>query len=158
MAASGSVALYYVEDVTPTPPSGPKPDEKVSLGRKDIDEVYERFPGQDAEIVALGCPHCSKDELERIAELLEGRKAKKELWICTARKIVEANPDLVVRIEKSGAKVLCDTCMVVSPASERYRKMMVNSGKALAYLPGLCGVKAGFGSTEECIDAVTGRK
>lgn len=158
MAASGSVALYYVEDVTPTPPSGPKPDEKVSLGRKDIDEVYERFPGQDAEIVALGCPHCSKDELERIAELLEGRKAKKELWICTARKIVEANPDLVARIEKSGAKVLCDTCMVVSPASERYRKMMVNSGKALAYLPGLCGVKAGFGSTEECIDAATGRK
>jgi predicted aconitase len=158
MAASGSVALYYVEDVTPMPPSGSKPNEKVSLGRKDIDEVYERFPGQDAEIVALGCPHCSEDELERIAELLEGRKAKKELWICTARKIVEANPDLVARIEKSGAKVLCDTCMVVSPASERYRKMMVNSGKALAYLPGLCGVKAGFGSTEECIDVATGRK
>jgi phosphomecalonate degydratase large subunit len=158
MAASGSVALYYVEDVTPRPPPGSEPNEKVSLERKDIDEVYERFPGQDAEIVALGCPHCSEDELERIAELLEGRKAKKELWICTARKIVEANPDLVARIEKSGAKVLCDTCMVVSPASERYRKMMVNSGKALAYLPGLCGVKAGFGSTEECIDAAMGRK
>lgn len=157
MAASGSVALYYVEDVTPMPPSGSKPNEKVSLGRNDIDEVYERFPGQDAEIVALGCPHCSEDELERIVELLEGRKAKKELWICTARKIGEANPDLVARIEKSGAKVLCDTCMVVSPASERYRKMMVNSGKALAYLPGLCGVKAGFGSTEECIDVATGR-
>jgi len=158
MAASGSVALYYVEDVTPGPPPGSNPDEKVSLGRKDLDEVYEKYPGVDAEIVAIGCPHCSKDELEKIARLLEGRKTKKELWICTARKIAEAYPDLVARIEMSGAKVLCDTCMVVSPASERYRKMMVNSGKALVYLPGLCGVKAGFGSTEECIDVATGRK
>lgn len=155
MAASGSVALYYVENVTPRPPSRSEPQEKVSLSRKDIDEVYERFPGEDAEIVALGCPHCSKEELERIAELLEGRKTRKELWICTARKIAEENPELMARIEESGAKVLCDTCMVVSPASEQYRKMMVNSGKALAYLPGLCGVKAGFGSTEECIDVAT---
>jgi predicted aconitase len=158
MAASGSVALYYVEDVTPLPPSRSEPEEKISLGRKDIDEIYERFPGDDAEIVALGCPHCSKEELERIAELLDGRKTKKQLWICTARKIAESHPDLVARIERSGAKVLCDTCMVVSPASERYRKVMVNSGKALAYIPGLCGVKAGFGSTEECIDAAMGRK
>ncbi len=59
MAASGSVALYYVEDVTPAPPSRFEPEEKISFGRKDIDEVYERFSGEDAEIVAIGCPHCS---------------------------------------------------------------------------------------------------
>lgn len=156
MAASGSVALYYVEDVTPTPPSRSKTEEKVSLGRKDIDEVYERFSGADSEIIAIGCPHCSAFELEQIALLLGGRKTRKELWICTARKIAEAHADLVAKIEKSGAKVICDTCMVVSPASEQYRKMMVNSGKALAYLPGLCGVKAGFGSTKDCIDEACG--
>ncbi len=69
---------------------------------------------------------------------------------------LNAHPDLVARIEESGAKVICDTCMVVSPASDGFRKMMVNSGKALAYLPGLCGVKAGFGSTEECIESACG--
>jgi len=157
MAASGSVALYYVEEVTPTPPEEPGKLEKISVERKKIDEVYERHPGMDADIVALGCPHCSKAELDRIAELLEGKKVKKELWVCTARKIAEGCPDLVTRIEKSGAKVICDTCMVVSPASERYRKMMVNSGKALAYIPGLCGIEAGFGSTEECIETATRR-
>ncbi len=156
MAASGSVALYYVEDVTPKPPSRSGHEDDIPLGRKDIDEVYERFPGADAEIVAIGCPHCSASELEHIASLLEGRKARKELWVCTARKIAEFYPDLVAKIEKSGAKVICDTCMVVSPSSEQYMKMMVNSGKALAYLPGLCGVKAGFGSTEECIDEACG--
>jgi phosphomecalonate degydratase large subunit len=156
MAASGSVALYYVQGITPTPPAAFGPLERICIDRKQIDEVYQKYSGADAEIVALGCPHCSRAELNRIADLLEGKKVRKELWVCTARKIAKSHPDLVARIEKSGAKVLCDTCMVVSPASERYKKMMVNSGKALAYIPGLCGIEAGFGSTEECIKAATG--
>ncbi len=151
MAASGSVALYYVENVTPEPPIEGKTEERISLGRKDIDEIYEAYPYSESQLVALGCPHCSKEELETIDRLLEGKQVGSELWICTARKIAEENQDLIAKIEKSGAKIFCDTCMVVSPASNRYRKIMVNSGKALSYLPGLCNVKAGFGSTEECI-------
>ena len=151
MAASGSVALYYVDGVTPSPPNDSEPGEKITLQMSDIDEVYEKYPGNDADIVALGCPHCSHEELQRIAELLEEGKVQKELWVCTARKIADSCPDLVKRIEECGARVFCDTCMVVSPASERYQKMMVNSGKALVYIPGLCGVRAGFGSLEECI-------
>jgi hypothetical protein len=158
MAASGSVALYYVENVTPAPPTGSNPDETIALDRKDIEEVYERHPGSGADIVALGCPHCSREELEAIARLLKGRKVQKELWVCTARKIRDANLDLVAEIEASGARVFCDTCMVVSPATERFRKMLVNSGKALVYLPGLGGVQAGLGSLEECIDAATERR
>ena len=163
MAASGSVALYYVEDfshrsVTPSPPAGPEPLQTITLDRKEIEEVYEKYPGADADIVALGCPHCSREELESIARLLEGHKVQKELWVCTARKIQEACPDLVAEIEASGARVFCDTCMVVSPATEGFRKMMVNSGKALVYLPGLGGVQAGLGSTEECINVALGRR
>ena len=157
MAASGSVALYYVEDVTPAPPSRGE-EERISLGRREIEEVYAAHSGDEAEAVALGCPHCSAEELEKIARLLEGRKVKKEMWVCTARKTAEQNPHLVRIIEESGARVYCDTCMVVSPASEKLGKIMVNSGKALAYLPGLAGVKAGLGSIEECIDAALGRR
>jgi predicted aconitase len=156
MAASGSVALYYVDGVTLAPPEKSEPGERITLDKADIDQVYEMYPGIDADIVALGCPHCSLDELKKIAGLLAGRKVQKELWVCTARKIADSCPELVERIEKSGAKVFCDTCMVVSPASERYQKMMVNSGKALSYIPGLCGVRAGFGSLEECIKAALG--
>ena len=157
MAASGSVALYYVEDVTPAPP-GPWQAEKICLGRKEIDEVYLKYPGSGADVVALGCPHCSLEELKTIARLLQGQKVQKELWVCTARKIADAHPQLVAAIEESGARVFCDTCMVVSPATERFDKMMVNSGKALVYLPGLGGVQAGLGSLEECIDVALGRR
>jgi predicted aconitase len=154
MAASGSVALYYVVDLTPEPQ--PPAEEKIALGREEIDEVYENYPADDADVVALGCPHCSRAELEGIAEMLDGKRTEKELWICTARRIAKSCPDLVARIERSGAKVICDTCMVVSPASERYDKMATNSGKALAYIPGLCKIKAGFASTEDCIREATG--
>jgi predicted aconitase len=154
MAASGSVALYYVDGATPAPPGG-EPEEKIAFDNKDIEEVRADHPPEDADLVALGCPHCSPAELFRIADLLEGKKVRRELWICTARKIAQAYPDVVRRIEKSGARVICDTCMVVCPASERYRKIAVNSGKALAYIPGLVRVQAGFGSTEECIDVAT---
>ena len=71
-------------------------------------------------MVALGCPHCSAEELEKIAGLLQGKKVQKELWVCTARKIADAHPHLVAAIEESGARVFCDTCMVVSPATERF--------------------------------------
>ncbi len=160
MAASGSVALYYVEDVTAAPPSGlnfssgsaeRKLDERIALGREDIDEIYEQYPAAGCDAVALGCPHCSKEELETAARLLKGQKVQKELWICTARKIAESHPQLVAAIEESGARVFCDTCMVVSPATERFGRMLTSSGKALAYLPGLAGVKAGLASLEDCI-------
>ncbi|NPU87969.1 aconitase X catalytic domain-containing protein [Methanothrix sp.] len=155
MAASGSVALYYVKDVTQEPPEHDEDAcEFVEIEEEEIRSVYDSTI--DVDIVALGCPHCSMQELERIADLLEGRKVSSELWICTARRIAESAPELVRRIESTGARVICDTCMVVSPASERFKHMMVNSGKALAYIPGMCGISASFGSLEECIDAATG--
>ena len=160
LAASGSVALYYVDGATPAPPA-PGADEvayeSINIEKEEIEAVYSEHSGSDADIVALGCPHCSREELERIADLLDGQKVAKEMWVCTARKISDACPDLVERIESSGARVYCDTCMVVSPATEGYRKMMVNSGKALVYLPGLGGVDAAFGSLDECVDVALGR-
>lgn len=155
MAASGSVALYYVEGVTPEPPEhDPSACELIVIDEEDLRSVYGSTDGVD--VVAIGCPHCSLQELERIADLLEGKKVIGELWVCTSRRIAESAPGLVRRIESTGARVICDTCMVVSPASEHFRHMMVNSGKALAYLPGMCGIKASFGSLESCIDAATG--
>lgn len=153
MAASGSVALYYFNEDAPT---GSVDMEAISIRPGDIKEVYEKNrPDEDVDIIALGCPHCSPDELERLAHLLSKKTVKREFWICTSKRTRDLHPDLVEKIEKSGAKVFCDTCMVVSPASDRHRKMMTNSGKALAYIPGLCKIKAAFGTTEECVRVAT---
>ncbi len=75
----------------------------------------------------------------------------KELWIFTSGILRDRHPDLVAGIESSGAKVICDTCMVVSPFCERFSCMMVSSGKALSYVPQMCGSDAMLGSIEDCV-------
>jgi len=157
MAASGAVALYHVEGITPEAGKYDEPLETITIEERQIKDVYETDTGSgtgsgEPDLIAFGCPHSSPDELGRLARLLDGKKVKKEVWICTSRAIKDRNPELVARIEKSGAKVFCDTCMVVSPASEKFKCMMVNSGKAHKYVPNLCGIKSVMAPTEKCIE------
>jgi predicted aconitase len=150
MAASGAVALYHVAGATPEAGKYEVPKDKITIEERQIKEVYTKG---EPDLIAFGCPHSSEEELERLALLLNGKKVKKEVWVCTSRAIKNKHPELIRRIEKSGAKVFCDTCMVVSPASEKFACMMVNSGKAHKYVPNLCGARSIMATTEECVKA-----
>ncbi len=150
MAASGAVALYHVAGATPEAGKYEAPKEKITIEEAQIKAVYS---SGEPDLIAFGCPHSSVSELERLAQLLKGKKVKKEVWVCTSRAIKNKHPELIRKIEKSGAKVFCDTCMVVSPASERFGCMMVNSGKAHKYVPNLCGARSIMATTEECVEA-----
>jgi Uncharacterized conserved protein len=153
MAATGAVALFHVDGITPESRifkydvSGL---EKISVDRADIMTIFEDVP---VDAVAIGCPHCSPEELSQIADLLSGRTVKIPFYVFASRGVIEKYPDAVARIEKSGARVYADTCMVVSPAMEQYQTIMVSSGKAFAYVPNMCGAAVRIGTLEECIDA-----
>ncbi len=140
MAASGSVALFYV-DATGSY------EETVEIQPADL---HLDAP-DEADVVVLGCPHCSRSELIEIERLLHGRKVRRPLWVCTSRFVAQRAPQTVARIEQTGARVICDTCMIVSPAFEN-RHMMVNSGKAFEYGPSLCRSPTSIGSTESCVE------
>jgi hypothetical protein len=77
------------------------------------------------------------------------------LYVFAAQGIIDKNRETVSSIERSGARVFADTCMVVSPVMEQYPAIMVNSGKALAYVPDMCGAIARIGSIEECVAVAT---
>ncbi len=151
MAASGAVALYHVDRATPESGSYQAPAETITIERSQLDEVFDKDGGRDVDLAALGCPHYSHEELESAAKLLDGVKVEKEVWIYTSRQVRDASPDAVRRIEASGAKVFVDTCMVVSPATERFGCVLTDSGKALKYIPGMCGVGSGLASIRECL-------
>jgi len=159
MAASGAVALYHVEGITPEARgvSGIFRSDKGSMETIFVEQsaIDELFTDMDVEAVALGCPHCSPAELEMLATLLNGKTTTKPFYIFAARGVIEANHEVVVKIEISGAKVFADTCMVVSPGMDRFNSIMVNSGKALAYVPNMCGAQARIGTMEECVDVAT---
>jgi predicted aconitase len=140
MAATGSVALFY-------PEQGAMSSEIIELEPSDVD-IYS---SSEPDVVVLGCPHCSRSELTEIARLLEGCTVARPLWVCTSRFVADRCSSLISRIEATGARVICDTCMIVSPAFEK-RSMMVNSGKALEYGPNLCNSHTVIGTTSSCVN------
>jgi len=155
MAATGAVALYHVEGVTPEA-------QKIGYDLSGLDtvpvegaEIARVFSEIPVDAVAVGCPHCSPEELVEIARLLAGRVVTKPLYVFAAQGVIDRNARVVDSIEKSGARVFADTCMVVSPAMEQYRSIMVNSGKALAYVPNMCGGQARIGTIADCIRVAT---
>jgi hypothetical protein len=62
--------------------------------------------------------------------------------------------NVVSKIEKSGAKVFSDTCMVVSPISNRYKILGLSSGKATYYI-GREKIKVFFSDMETVLGMVT---
>lgn len=155
MAATGAVALYHVDGITPE--TRVFHFDTTTLEAIPVESVAVNavFSSQEVDAVAVGCPHCSPDELNRIAGLLMGKHTKKPFYVFAAKGVISAEQEAVTRIEQSGARVYADTCMVVSPALERYSHLMVNSGKALAYVPNLCGGTAHLGTLEECVAEAT---
>jgi predicted aconitase len=155
MAATGAVALYHVADITPEAKKN-RYDlsglEIVTVETADIDQIFSEI---QVDAVAVGCPHCSTEELAGIARLLNGKTVMKPFYIFAAQGVIDKNLKTVSTIEKSGARVYADTCMVVSPVMERYPAIMVNSGKAFAYVPDMCGAVARIGSIEECVAVAT---
>lgn len=155
MAATGAVALFHVDKITPEARVFSFDTDNLDRVTVTEDEVEALFAEMDVEAVAVGCPHCSADELHELAELLRGKKTKKPFYIFAAKGVLAANPDLVSVIERSGARVITDTCMVVSPRMDEFGSIMVDSGKALAYIPGMCGAFARIGTRRECVEVAT---
>ncbi len=157
MAASGAVALYHVENLTPEADLVEKDGlETINVSRKELDETYEKLnSGKDPDIVILGCPHASLREISTLADRLKGKHLKKPVWICTSRMMKEAanRMGFTEIIEKAGGNIVADTCMVVSPIERMgYKTTGVNSGKAANYLPGFCKQDVVFANIDKLVE------
>ena len=149
-------AMCHIEGVTPGKPV--VPEDKIIITQKDVEDAI-RFLNDDAQIdfVSVGCPHCSMKEMETIANLLKGKKVRKETWITTSREIKNQaeRKGLTKVIEASGAKIVADTCLAVAPLKGRFKAIATNSAKGCYYGRGSNGFKTRFMSLEECLQEAT---
>ena len=159
LASSGAVALYHVEGITPEykNASVSEVDEKITITKEDIQNTREKLSTAEgyADLVCLGCPHASLEEVKEVAEIVKGKKIKNELWVCTSINIKEAAKRLgyLDTIEQAGGKICCDTCMVVAPIEQMgYEVIGVNSAKAANYVPSMCGLKVIYNDIEGLLD------
>lgn len=143
MAASGSVPLFHVLDITPEAKNEQfeKDIETIEFTLNEKKEVQQEFTSdkQKIDLVVLGCPHASKRELKMIVNSLEKKEIKNDidLWIFTSKKILDEirEKSIISKIERSGGEVFVDTCMVVCPViKEKHSIIATNSAKAAFYL------------------------
>ena len=151
MASSGMTALFHMR-----PLSEREELETFSVETKDLEETASSLStsNQTPDLVFIGCPHCSAREVKAIADLLQGRRIRKdvEMWICTSRYIKEKAKNYVDVAERAGAHVLCDTCVLVSWIKDLgFNTVMTNSAKTAFYAPTLNEADVVFRPLKQCI-------
>ncbi|EKQ53141.1 MAG: hypothetical protein B655_1456 [Methanobacterium sp. Maddingley MBC34] len=158
LASSGAVALYHMENTTPEYREVIQHTgnlEKLTITRNDLDNTREKLStAQNPDLVCLGCPHASLDEIKEVALKLDGKKLANQLWVCTSISVKAASDRMgyTEMIEKAGGHVVCDTCMVVAPIEDMGFKVIgVDSAKAANYVPGMCGLDVVFDEWENLI-------
>lgn len=174
----GSVGMLHVVGVTPEAPTleaafgGKRPEEKVVFGKRELQAVYEELntaTKSEVDMVCLGCPHCSLQELITIARLVEGKKVAKgvRLWVATSEinYMLAQRMGLIDYIEGAGGFVNSGICagtgFLLRFADSLGVKVVANNGLTLTGLvtKGTRGkVGVCFGSIERCVNAaLTGK-
>ena len=138
LATYGGSALFHMEGITPEAANVTAPATGFLVRQDDIDAALQSMntaENVEADFVSLGCPHLSIREIARIAELIEGKKVRREFWITTARptKAIADRMGYTKIIEESGAKFAADTCCVVAPIGGRFHTLVTDSAKACYY-------------------------
>jgi len=158
IATYGGTGLYHIAGITPAKTSTPKEEflvteDDLEAAKAALNDAVEG----EIDLVAVGCPHCSIKELQKLARLLNGKKVKKETWICVARpvKSIADKMGYSKTIEDSGAKFACDTCMAVAPLKGRFKGLATDSAKGCFYGRGSNSFKTKFCTLEECIKEAT---
>jgi predicted aconitase len=159
----GAKPLFYMKGVTPGAELQAQPKETVTIEQVDIKNAYDEINDEvsDIELVCVGCPHCSINEIAKVADLLKGKKVAEgtEFWVATSRttKQLADKRGYTHVIEAAGAKFACDTCMAVAPLKGRFKSLATTSAKG-CYYSRQNGMKTKMGSVEECVQAaVTGK-
>lgn len=156
MAASGAVALFHVEGLTPEAHDlrhvlNGSPEDTITINQEDIDALRARnapAPG----LVVFGCPHASLTEAKSLARRLDGKKVRRRTWLCTspeAREKLEKTPEYESLLN-AGVEIheFCPLAALTVRTSRR--PVLSCSAKLFYYLNG-----SQYGTTDDCIKACT---
>jgi hypothetical protein len=170
-ASSGGVAMFHAVGLTPEAPTleaalqgePPLVHHRVSAAslRAALARLSTAPDGSALVAVALGTPHFSPAEFERLMPLIAAAPPRIPLYVNTNRAslaiLTERGWDR--ELNRLGVTLVVDTCTYVTSVMRETRGViMTNSGKWAWYAPGNLGVDVVFGALEECVaSAAAGR-
>jgi predicted aconitase len=166
---SGAVPMFHIPGLTPEAPtleaaSGGEKLERVQVEMSEVKRAYDEIAttGEDRlDMVSLGCPHLTYQEIREVAEFLEGKRVHEgvKLWVGTSYqvKVVADRAGWTQKIERAGGLLVTNLCMGPGApfAARGMRVVATNSPRSAYYAP---GVEHLYGSTRECLEAaISGR-
>jgi len=154
MAASGGVALFHVEGLTPEAPDlksvfDAQPSATITITQKDLDSLRLRRPGV-ADMVVFGCPQMIYEEVLGLAEKFTGKKVRVPTWFCMVphELALFREHELYGKTLDAGVSIL-EYCPLAALSLRLGKKhILTSSGKLLYYLKG-----ADYGTEDDCLKA-----
>lgn len=170
-ASSGSVAMFHAVGLTPE-----APDLETATGDREVPVVARLDAAEVAAVLnrlgtvtegapitaaALGTPHFSLSEFERLLAMLDLAPFAVPVYVNTGRHEWErlCATGNAARLEQAGVTVVVDTCTYVTAIiRDLSGAVMTNSGKWAYYAPGNLGVDVAFGTlADTLLSAKAGR-
>lgn len=157
-------AMYHIVGVTPEAPSleaafgGPAPA-PIVIGVSDLDAERARTStstGDRVDVVSIGCPHASLEQMQEVAALVAGRSVRDgvKFFLHTNRSTHDAArmAGVLEPLARAGVQVTTDNCAVVS-----YDRLPVgttlatNSTKMALFAKAVSSAAIRYGSVEDCV-------
>lgn len=166
-ATTSGVPMLHIAGHTPEAHVQPSPHAtRGSLALKDLASAWHELNrGQrEIDLVAVGSPHVSLSEIDRIAKLFGDRQCGPgtQMIVTIGRDVMHrAHRDgLEQLLREKGVRLIPDLCWcsITEPVFPTgARGLMTNSGKYAHYAHGLSGMHARLGGLAACVEAaVTG--
>lgn len=154
MAASGAVALFHVEGLTPEAPDlktvfDGDPPETITVSQADLDALSTKSD-LPVDLVVFGCPQLTYEEAEDLGEKISGVKLQTPVWFCMIPEALERFRTTELFSKLSENSVTFNSYCPLAALSVRisYKRILTNSGKLHYYLRG-----ADYGKQEDCLHA-----
>jgi predicted aconitase len=165
----GSVALYHALGITPEarcrdPFDGQEPEEVFTITREDLSEMENQLTTANSQLeidmVTMGCPLLSLDELKSIFHKMLSRRVKKDMyfWIYLSPEVYNLGKSMgyVEPLEDAGIWFSTGTCATISPVKLwGFKHVMTNSAKCAFVVPSEHEVAMTYGNPDRCILVAT---
>lgn len=165
---SGAYDMYHIIGVTPEAPDletafgGKEPKKVVTITNEDFEEILKDISlegNREIDFVMFGCPHFTLKEARYIAEKVEGKKLKKDMWILTSSLVSQMaeRMGLTEILEEAGAHIVPDSCPDQPCWKFLEGKIGLTESPKCAYYPQRRGIHFVIRDLDTCIQAaITG--
>jgi predicted aconitase len=170
-AAVSTLAMFHIVGVTPEAPTRAEALGRrsaattVHIGRAALEaerQRHETARGEALDVVVIGCPHASLDQLQHIAAEIGDRRIDPAVTF-----LVQLGPDcaaaaetagLAARLAASGVTLLRDSCVHVAYDQIPQGRTLATDSLKLAYLTASHQVDVRLAPLRQCVRAaVVGR-